>query len=61
MVLSARDIHKSYGPLHILKGVEMSVGRGEIVAIVGKSAAFALSTIRQRQQMRRAGVGMARG
>lgn len=37
MVLSARDIHKSYGPLHILKGVEMSVERGEIVAIVGKS------------------------
>lgn len=37
MVLQARDIHKSYGPLHILKGVEMTVGRAEIVSIIGKS------------------------
>jgi ABC-type polar amino acid transport system ATPase subunit len=39
MVLSATDIHKSFGQLEILKGVNMEVARGEIVSIVGKSGA----------------------
>lgn len=39
MLLSATDIHKSFGQLEILKGVNMTVQRGEIVSIVGKSGA----------------------
>lgn len=39
MVLTATDIHKSFGQLEILKGVNMAVQRGEIVSIVGKSGA----------------------
>lgn len=38
-ILTASGINKSYGNLHILKGVEMSVAAGEIVSIVGKSGA----------------------
>lgn len=37
MVLTAKNIHKSFGKLEILKGVDLSVSRGEIVSIVGKS------------------------
>jgi lipoprotein-releasing system ATP-binding protein len=37
MVLEARNIHKSFGRLHILKGIDLSVAQGEIVSIVGKS------------------------
>ncbi|MBL7795221.1 MAG: ABC transporter ATP-binding protein [Saprospiraceae bacterium] len=37
MVLVADNIHKSFGKLEILKGVNLSVARGEIVSIVGKS------------------------
>lgn len=37
MVLVADNIHKSFGNLEILKGVNLSVARGEIVSIVGKS------------------------
>ena len=39
MVLKASNIQKSFGRLPILKGVQLEVGRGEIVSIVGKSGA----------------------
>lgn len=38
-MLKAQAIHKSYGKLHILKGVDLQVEKGEIVAIVGASGA----------------------
>jgi len=39
MVLQAQNIHKAFGKLEILKGVNVAVSRGEIVSIVGKSGA----------------------
>jgi lipoprotein-releasing system ATP-binding protein len=36
-ILQASNIHKSYGALKILKGIDLSVQRGEVVSIVGKS------------------------
>ncbi|MDB4918376.1 ABC transporter ATP-binding protein [Mucilaginibacter sp.] len=38
-MLKAKNIHKSYGQLQILKGVDFEVGHGEIVTIVGASGA----------------------
>lgn len=38
-MLKAQSIHKSYGTLQILKGVDLEVKKGEIVAIVGASGA----------------------
>ena len=38
-MLSASNIHKSFGNLHVLKGVDLEIGKGEIVSIVGKSGA----------------------
>ncbi len=38
-MLKAQGIHKSYGQLHILKGVDFEVQKGEIVTIVGASGA----------------------
>ncbi len=38
-MLKATAIHKSYGNLHILKGVDLTVEKGEIVTIVGASGA----------------------
>lgn len=39
MILKANNIFKSYGDLAILKGVSVSVNKGEIVSIVGASGA----------------------
>lgn len=38
-MLRANGIHKHYGQLHVLKGVNISVNKGEIVSIVGSSGA----------------------
>lgn len=38
-MLKAQSIHKSYGQLQILKGVDFTVEQGEIVTIVGASGA----------------------
>lgn len=39
MILEARNITKSYGALQVLKGIDLSVEKKEIVAIVGASGA----------------------
>jgi lipoprotein-releasing system ATP-binding protein len=38
-MLKAQNIHKAYGQLQILKGVDLEVQQGEIVTIVGASGA----------------------
>ena len=38
-MIKANDIAKSFGPLQVLKGIDLTVGKGEIVSIVGKSGA----------------------
>lgn len=33
------NIHKSYGNLHVLKGINLHINKGEVVSIVGRSGA----------------------
>jgi len=37
MILQARNIHKNYGQLWVLKGVDLEIKQGEIASIVGPS------------------------
>ncbi|MEH0931198.1 amino acid ABC transporter ATP-binding protein [Micromonospora sp. CPCC 205558] len=32
-----RDLHKSFGPLEVLKGIDFEVGQGEVVCVIGPS------------------------
>lgn len=38
-MLTAKNIHKRYGSLEVLKGVDLEINKGEIVSIVGSSGA----------------------
>ncbi|MFG2050530.1 amino acid ABC transporter ATP-binding protein [Micromonospora sp. NPDC048935] len=32
-----RDLHKSFGPIEVLKGIDFEVGQGEVVCVIGPS------------------------
>ena len=38
-MLEVRSIRKKYGPLEVLKGIDLTINKGEIVSIVGSSGA----------------------
>ncbi len=38
-MIEINNIHKSYGTVEVLKGINLTIGKGEIVSIVGKSGA----------------------
>ena len=39
MIIQAKNIHKSFGSLEVLKGIDLEVRKGEVLAIVGASGA----------------------
>ena len=36
-MIELRDVHKSYGPLEVIKGFNASVAKGEVVCLIGPS------------------------
>ena len=46
VVMHAEDVHKSFGRLHVLKGVSLEVTKGETVCIIGPSGSGKTTFIR---------------
>jgi len=46
IVLELADVHTYYGESHVLQGVSLGVGRGEVVAILGRNGAGKTTLIR---------------
>jgi len=38
-MIKVTNIHKSYGKLEVLKGIDLEIKKGEIISIVGASGA----------------------
>ena len=45
-MLEVRDLHAYYGKSHILHGVQLDVGKGEIVSILGRNGVGRSTTIK---------------
>lgn len=37
VVVDVRDLHKSFGPLEVLMGIDLTIRRGEVVCVIGPS------------------------
>jgi ABC-2 type transport system ATP-binding protein len=45
LALELRDLHKSFGPVHAVRGLDLAVRRGEVVAFLGPNGAGKTTTI----------------
>jgi branched-chain amino acid transport system ATP-binding protein len=45
-LLELRDVHAYYGNIHALKGISLTVGKGEIVTLIGSNGAGKSTTLR---------------
>jgi len=53
MMLELKDVHTYYGNIHALKGISLSVDKGEIVTLIGSNGAGKSTTLRTIQGINR--------
>ncbi len=57
MLLSVNNVRKSFGSLEVLKGVDLSVSRGDVVAVLGPSGSGKTTLLRCMNFLERADEG----
>ena len=45
-LLALKDVHAYYGEAHILQGISLDVGEGEVVTLIGRNGAGKTTTLR---------------
>ena len=56
-LLEIKDIHKSFGKLHVLKGIDLTVNKGDVVAILGPSGSGKTTLLRCMNYLETADAG----
>jgi polar amino acid transport system ATP-binding protein len=56
-MLSARTVHKRFGAFEALRGVDLDVGRGEVLCIIGPSGSGKSTLLRCLNQLEKTDVG----
>ena len=59
-LLAVEDIHTYYGEAHILQGVSLTVGEGEVVTMIGRNGAGKTTTLLSIMGIARARRGAVR-
>ena len=59
-MLEVRDVHKSFGSLEVLRGVDLTVEKGDVVAILGPSGSGKTTLLRCINFLETAGSGTMR-
>jgi branched-chain amino acid transport system ATP-binding protein len=59
-LLTVRDLHVSYGTVSAVKGINIEIGRGEVVALVGANGAGKSTTLRTISGLTRPRAGSIR-
>ena len=58
-MLEIKDIHSYYGKSHVLEGVSLTVGEGELVTLLGRNGAGKTTTISMLTGMLKPSAGFA--
>src|SRR3989454_8325226 len=59
-LLELEDVHTYYGEAHILQGVSLTVGEGEVVSLIGRNGAGKTTTLRSIMGLARPARGRVR-
>ena len=51
LMVEVKGARKAYGPLEVLKGIDLSVSRGQIIAIIGPSGSGKSTLLRSINQL----------
>ena len=57
VIIDVKDLHKSYGQTEVIKGVDMTVRKGEVICIIGPSGAGKSTILRCLNGLERASSG----